>query len=116
MKHSDTIGAVCRFRRFTRRGYAAFASLHRCVTIGVLSADMAQCQMRKSASAVLRAIEGVGAAYIAGDMDRESEDERELQGMEMLWLPTLSAGEVYGVGCGDVTYSFFKIDSGHARL
>ena len=41
-----------RFRRFSRKGFAAFASIHREVTIGRLSAYMTDLQMKKSHRAV----------------------------------------------------------------
>lgn len=58
-----------RFRRFSRRGYAAFASLHRCVTIGVVSRDIADCQMSKSSAVVAAVIRRVGGCLVFGTGD-----------------------------------------------
>lgn len=41
-----------RFRRFTRKAYAAFASMHRVVNIGRLASYVADCQLRKSVALV----------------------------------------------------------------
>ena len=55
-----------RFRRFSRKGFAAFASIHREVTIGRLSAYMTDLQMMKSHRAV--------APMAAASRQRESLD------------------------------------------
>lgn len=55
-----------RFRRFSRKGFAAFASIHREVTIGRLSAYMTDLQMKKSHRAV--------APMAAASRQRESLD------------------------------------------
>lgn len=43
-----------RFRRFSRAAYAAFASMHKQVTIGTLKGATADAQMRKDAAEELR--------------------------------------------------------------
>ena len=53
MQHQKTINSNFRFRRFTRKAYAAFCSLHRIVTIGHLSVDTANCQLRKAAQSLI---------------------------------------------------------------
>lgn len=42
------IGNVIRFRRFSRKGFSAFASMHRVVTVGRLAVYITDLQLRKS--------------------------------------------------------------------
>lgn len=48
MQTKSTHTPAIRFRRFTRKAYAAFCSVQRIVTIGQLSVDIANCELRKS--------------------------------------------------------------------
>ncbi len=48
MQTRTTNNSSIRFRRFTRRAYAVFASLHREVTIGTLQGSAINSQLRKS--------------------------------------------------------------------
>ena len=50
MQTTTTNNSVIRLRRFTRKAYAAFCSVQRIVTIGQLTVDIANCQLRKSSA------------------------------------------------------------------
>jgi len=48
MRKKNLASSAIRFRRYSRKGYSAFASLHRVVTIGHLASYIADRQMHKS--------------------------------------------------------------------
>ena len=47
MKRKQSPGHTIRFRRWSRKAYAAFASIGRCVTIGCLRKNVADSSLRK---------------------------------------------------------------------
>ncbi|WP_373732186.1 hypothetical protein [Bacteroides heparinolyticus] len=47
MKSRTPIISTIRFRRWSRKSYAAFACIGRCVTIGYLRKDVADCSLAK---------------------------------------------------------------------
>lgn len=61
--HRKTI----RFRKWSRKAYAAFASLGRCVTIGCLPKNVADCSLSKQNS-------GTSAGYKTGGQNLEDTD------------------------------------------
>ena len=56
-----------RFRKWSRKAYAAFASLGRCVTIGCLPKNVADCSLSKQNS-------GTSAGYKTGGQNLEDTD------------------------------------------
>lgn len=71
--------AVLRFRRFKRKGYAAFCTIHRVVNIGRLASYIADCQLRKSVVTV-----SVLAPMLFGVAMAQTDDT-----IEVRQLPTL---------------------------
>lgn len=65
--------ASFRFRRFCRKAYAAFRSLHREVTIGRVESYIADRQMKKSACAVALCL----PLFMAGAAMAQSDDDFE---------------------------------------
>lgn len=69
-----TPNSVIRFRKFSNKSYAAFMSLHREVTIGVVSSDIADRELLKSGKT--RRLDYVaGLCRKIGDLEQDS-DER----------------------------------------
>lgn len=54
MKKSLPIRRTLRFRRWSRKRYAAFASMGRCVTIGCLRKNVADCSLSKQKQGTVR--------------------------------------------------------------
>lgn len=99
-----------RFRRFSRRGYAAFASLHSCVTIGVVSRDIADCQMSKSSAvvaAVIRLVDGC-PVFGTGDAGHDIPVDAKMPCLLESFILTLvfHAGEALHPAGGYRIYSF----------
>ena len=61
-----------RFRKWSRKAYAAFASLGRCVTIGCLPKNVADCSLSKQNS-------GTSAGYKSGGQNLEDTDNSKGQ-------------------------------------
>ena len=75
---------VYRFRRFVGKGYAAFASMHKTVSIGRLSGVLTDKEMLKAgrSTAVCGLLLAAGLAY-ADDTPPDVGDERDLQIQEV---------------------------------
>ncbi|MDF9830972.1 hypothetical protein [Parabacteroides sp. PF5-6] len=52
MKRTISHRTLIRFRRWSRKGYAVFSSLGRCVTIGALKKGLADASLKKQQSPV----------------------------------------------------------------
>lgn len=87
MQTKNANNNTVRFRRFTRRSYAVFASLHREVTIGTLQGSTIDSQLRKS---------GLGVEILKfnkiGDSERQStiNEDEDICCNEMQQLITIS--------------------------
>lgn len=87
MQTKNANNNTVRFRRFTRRSYAVFASLHREVTIGTLQGSTIDSQLRKS---------GLGVEILKfnkiGDSERQStiNEDEDICCTEMQQLITIS--------------------------
>ena len=75
-----------RFRRFERKSYSAFASMHKCVTIGNLSVDICNSSLKKSEK---------DTASLLWNEACFSDDEKLLtddnEGLEIAFLSDLNA-------------------------
>lgn len=81
---------IIRFRRWTRKGYAIFSSLGRCVTIGTLGREVADASLKKQKTAI-----PLNPIKTGGNVSYEEEMEDELPdgvwigpGLVGLHLPT----------------------------
>lgn len=67
MRKRQLYRTTLRFRKWSRKAYAAFASLGRCVTIGCLPKNVADCSLSKQNS-------GTSAGYKTGGQNLEDTD------------------------------------------
>lgn len=67
MRKRQLYRTTIRFRKWSRKAYAAFASLGRCVTIGCLPKNVADCSLSKQNS-------GTSAGYKTGGQNLEDTD------------------------------------------
>nr|WP_320948099.1 hypothetical protein [Bacteroides intestinalis] len=67
MRKRQLYRMTIRFRKWSRKAYAAFASLGRCVTIGCLPKNVADCSLSKQNS-------GTSAGYKTGGQNLEDTD------------------------------------------
>ena len=93
MKKIYRTSSVYRFRRFSRKAYAAFASLHRQVSIGRVAGEIADLELlkagKKTAMGLLIALSAT-AAY-AGESDPDTEPAEAPDDLdEVLVLPQVS--------------------------
>ena len=75
MKSRTPIISTIRFRRWSRKSYAAFACIGRCVTIGCLRKDVADCSLAKQKATGTATYTGCSMESVWKGVTKRKEDD-----------------------------------------
>ena len=105
-----------RFRRWSRKAYAAFVSVSRIVTTGQLSTSVADRLQKKHLS--LHSGAGLSIAGFMPDDDREREEAKRagslisfVEGFEALLCPIRVSGESVHMASYEADYTLYYIEN-----
>lgn len=85
---------VLHFRRWSRKRYAAFCSLGRCVNIGVLNCKIADCSLKKQKVQLLSPENSANTVIYSRDTDLPPSIE-ETEHKSLLFIPISKNTEYY---------------------
>ena len=81
------IGSTFRFRKFSRKNYAAFSSMHKEVTIGTLKRATIDAQMKKSHT-IIQTLNVFEQSIVAlFENDNENADQGNTLTLDLILLP-----------------------------